>query len=91
MQTTTQRSLSQVFQALGDESRFRIVNLLRQDRELCVSEVASEIGITTAAISQHMKTLEKAGLVAPERNGQKICYRLKAEDKVNRQLFKLIK
>lgn len=91
MQTSTHRSLSQVFQALGDESRFRIVNLLRQDRELCVSEVASEIGITTAAISQHMKTLEKAGLVAPERNGQKICYRLKDDDKVNQQLFNLIK
>lgn len=83
--------LTTIFQALGDESRYRIVQLLREERDLCVSEVADEIGITTAAISQHMKVLESAGLVQPQRRGQKICYRLDKHSRTNQALLNLIK
>lgn len=87
----TKSDLSRVFQALGDESRFKIMQILSQDSQLCVSEVATEVDISTAAVSQHMKVLEQAGLVKPRRQGQKICYRLVEQGRINKSLLSLIK
>lgn len=81
--------LSDIFSALGDANRLKIIKLLASDRDLCVSEVASEVGITVAGISQHMKILEKAGLVVPQRKGQKICYRING-NRENQAILKLI-
>ncbi|HEX9679629.1 MAG TPA: metalloregulator ArsR/SmtB family transcription factor [Candidatus Saccharimonadales bacterium] len=77
MTTAVQKaSLSAIFNALGDGTRYKIVSLLLKDSTLCVSEVAARVGISTAGVSQHMKILEKVGLVKPLRNGQKICYQV---------------
>jgi DNA-binding transcriptional ArsR family regulator len=65
-----------VFHALGDPNRFKIIRLLSGSTSLCVSEVALKVGITTAGVSQHMKILERVGLVKPKRMGQKICYQI---------------
>jgi DNA-binding transcriptional ArsR family regulator len=80
--------LVSVFSALGDPTRFHIVELLSNQANLCVSEVAQAVGISTAGVSQHMKILERAGLVRPERLGQKICYRLESE--TNRRILQLL-
>jgi DNA-binding transcriptional ArsR family regulator len=80
-----------MFNALGDSTRYKIVKLLKSKPELCVSEVADTIGISTAGVSQHMKVLEQSGLVRPQRMGQKTCYRLQADDDSNKTLLKLIK
>lgn len=71
--------LRRTFGALGDASRFAIVKLLLARPELCVSEVAKQVGITTAGVSQHMRVLNEAGIVSPKRMGQKMCYQLKTE------------
>ena len=80
-----------MFNALGDQTRYKIVKLLKERPELCVSEVANQIGISTAGISQHMKILEQSGLVRPQRMGQKICYELQADTASNRTLLELIR
>ena len=84
-------SLIDAFSALGDKNRYQIFQLLSRDTELCVSQVASEIGISTAGVSQHMKVLEKAGLVRPHRLGQKICYQVTSEKSETAKLLKLIR
>ncbi|HEX9594607.1 MAG TPA: metalloregulator ArsR/SmtB family transcription factor [Candidatus Saccharimonadales bacterium] len=91
--TTSVKStnLQAMFNALGDSTRYKIVKLLKSKPELCVSEVADTIGISTAGVSQHMKVLEQSGLVRPQRMGQKTCYRLQADDDSNKTLLKLIK
>lgn len=68
--------LPTLFSALGDPTRFKIVQLLSTKQQLCVSEVAQEVGISTAGVSQHMRVLEQAGLVHPQRQGQRMCYQL---------------
>lgn len=74
-----QTDLRQTFGALGDSSRYQIVQLLLNQPELCVSELATKIGITTAGVSQHMRVLAQAGIVHPKRVGQKMCYQLNDE------------
>ncbi|KWX06850.1 hypothetical protein TR75_04725 [Hydrogenibacillus schlegelii] len=49
---------------------------LLQVRPLCVCELVSLLGISQSAVSQHMRRLREAGLVAGERRGQWVVYRL---------------
>jgi ArsR family transcriptional regulator len=54
--------------ALGDETRFRIINLLLT-HDLCVGALAGHLNMSKAAISQHLQILRKAGLVRGEKRG----------------------
>lgn len=55
--------LSTVFQALADPSRRRIIELLREAGELRVGDLAEAFAMSLNAVSKHLKTLERAGLV----------------------------
>ena len=52
----------EAFKLIGDETRKRIIFLLRV-KELTISQISSELGITPQAIYHHIKRLEAAGLV----------------------------
>ena len=56
------------FRALGDETRFRILDLL-MGHDLCVGALARRMKVSEAAISQHLQILRKAGLVRGEKRG----------------------
>jgi len=58
-----------IFKALADPTRFRIVDLLLT-HDLCVGALASRLGISKAAVSQHIQVLRKAGLVRGEKRGE---------------------
>jgi len=89
---TDHRSIKLVkkFDAVGDANRFKIVQVLSSNKEICVSEVAEKVGITTAGVSQHMKVLENAGLVERNRMGQKICYTINKKDKDNKKMLDMV-
>ncbi len=70
---------SQVFKALSAETRVKITELLKSEGPLCVSNIAELIGITPAAVSQHLKILRQAGLVRNERKGYWIPYSIDEE------------
>ncbi len=74
-------------QILGDKTRYKIFKLLMNSDEMCVSEIASELGVTTSAISQHFRNFEIIGLVDKVRIGQKICYQLKLNDDLVKKLM----
>ena len=68
-------ALAKVFKALGSETRVRIVQLLR-GRALCVGALSARLGVTQGAVSQHLRILRDAGLVAADKRGQFVHYRL---------------
>lgn len=86
----TDNQLVNVFSALGDKTRYQILKILSRQEGICVSELAAELGISTAGVSQQLRILEQAGLVLRNRQGQKICYSVKNDNDVNRKLYKLI-
>jgi ArsR family transcriptional regulator len=57
-----------ILKALADETRFRIINILLT-HDLCVGALADRLGISKAAVSQHLQILRKAGLVRGEKQG----------------------
>lgn len=67
--------------ALADEKRFMIIELLLSKR-YCVKALATHIGISESAVSQHLKVLKQAGLVI----GKKESYFMHYE--VNRDMLK---
>jgi DNA-binding transcriptional ArsR family regulator len=67
--------LARIFKALSVDTRARIVMLLRE-RTLCVNAIAGHLGISAAAVSQHLRVLRDAGLVVAEKRGYYVHYRL---------------
>lgn len=67
--------ISQLFKALSDETRTRILYLL-QDRELCVCDLADILGMTLPAISHHLRLLRTMRLVKFRREGKQAYYSL---------------
>ena len=69
-------SVDQVFKALGDPTRIRIVEMLAQNGEMCVCKIMEALGMTQPAVSHHLAALKHAGLVRCRREGQWIHYSL---------------
>ena len=65
----------QGWEALGDPSRFAIVQCLA-DRPRAVGDLAEELPISRQAVSQHLRVLKDAGLVASQAEGTRRIYRL---------------
>ena len=64
--------------ALADETRMKLVELLLR-RDCCVRALARHLGVSEAAVSQHVKTLREAGLVSGERRGYFMHYQVRRE------------
>lgn len=54
--------------AISDDTRLAILSILL-NHDLCTGAVARRLGVSEAAVSQHMKVLREAGLVTPVRRG----------------------
>lgn len=63
------------FKALADPTRRQILELLAE-RDLTAGEIAERFPVAFASVSHHLGVLREAGLVASEREGQYIRYRL---------------
>ncbi|HEV2240318.1 MAG TPA: metalloregulator ArsR/SmtB family transcription factor [Streptosporangiaceae bacterium] len=66
------------FQALAEPRRRDILRLVR-DRPRSVNEIAEQFDVTQQAISQHLKVLRDAGLVAVRPDGQRRLYVVRPE------------
>jgi len=64
-----------VMKALSDPNRVMMLKAL-QERELCVCEIQTLIGLAQPTVSKHLKILEKAGLVSSHKKGLWVNYRL---------------
>ena len=65
---------SDMFKALSVETRLQIIELLKAKGSLGVNQIAKRLGMTPAAVSQHMKILRLAGLVRFKRKGVRVPY-----------------
>ncbi len=64
------------FHALAEPRRRRIMEMLAAEGELPASAICSRFRISHPAISQHLRVLREAGLVAVERRAQMRIYRM---------------
>jgi ArsR family transcriptional regulator, arsenate/arsenite/antimonite-responsive transcriptional repressor len=67
--------IERFFQALGDKTRLRLLNLMG-DQELCVCYFVEILGQPQPKISRHLAYLRSAGIVAARREGKWMHYRI---------------
>lgn len=73
------QTLTQAFAALGDPTRLAILSRLASQGDLTVQEIAAPFAMSLPAVSQHLKVLERAGLIARGHEGQTRPCRLNIE------------
>ena len=67
--------LENLFKALADKTRLRIVALLGNN-EVCVCHIHDSLGLPQPTVSRHLAYLRKSGLVAARRDGVWMHYRV---------------
>ena len=67
-----------VIRALGDPSRFRLLELMGE-HGYCVRALSVKCGLTESAVSQHLRVLREAGLVYGIKKKYYMHYRIDAE------------
>ncbi len=73
--TTNVEALEQLFQALGDRTRIRLLNLM-SDGEVCVCFFVEVLAQPQPKISRHLAYLRSAGLVGTRREAKWMHYRI---------------
>ena len=68
-------NIERFFQALGDNTRLRLLNLMG-DQEICVCYFVEILDQPQPKISRHLAYLKSAGIVAARREGKWIHYRI---------------
>jgi ArsR family transcriptional regulator len=83
---------SEVFKALADETRLRVLNLFFLSEEsLCVCEIVDALKIPQYSVSKHLMLLKHACLVDVEKEGLWGYYHLKKDEPKNRPIFAFLK
>lgn len=82
--TATANRLSEVFKALSDPTRLRIISLLLE-HEVCVHTLELTLGMTQSAISHQLRLLRQLHLVRYRKAGRHVFYTL--DDDHVRDLF----
>lgn len=78
--TSKTEKLARLLALAGDSTRLRILCLLYEQEEACVTQISESLGMTISNISQHLQLLRDNGLCEGERRGNTICYRLVRND-----------
>ena len=65
-----ERDMDALLQALGNESRRRILDIVKVRPGIGVGELASEFDVSRIAVMKHLAVLEQANLIASEKEGR---------------------
>jgi len=68
--------MNQVFKALSDPTRRRVLQLLRR-KPMAAGELAGHFEVSKPTMSAHFAVLREAGLVEAEKKGRTVTYRIK--------------
>jgi ArsR family transcriptional regulator, arsenate/arsenite/antimonite-responsive transcriptional repressor len=89
--TASTQSLSDTarfFKAFSDPVRLRLLNLLSEDREICVCHLHEALGLPQPTVSRHLAYLRRNGLVVGRKEGLWVHYRLaKPKSRLHRTLI----
>jgi DNA-binding transcriptional ArsR family regulator len=72
-------TVNTVLRALADPTRRAVFERVASVGEITVAELTRGSGVTQGAVSQHLKSLKQAGLVAERPAGRKVFYRVEPE------------
>src|ERR1051326_3440663 len=80
----------EIFKILGDTNRYRIFEMLGKQPRLAVGDVAKILKISIPLSSQRLKILEQGDILEKEKQGQKVFYKLRADNRIAQSIIKEI-
>jgi ArsR family transcriptional regulator, arsenate/arsenite/antimonite-responsive transcriptional repressor len=85
-------AMSNFAKALSHPARIEILKLLSLKKTCVCGSIVSELPLSQATISQHLKELKNAGLIVGEVEGPRVCYCIHKEnfEKVKNQFIEII-
>jgi DNA-binding transcriptional ArsR family regulator len=69
----------EVFAALADPTRWRVLTLLAERGEASATALAGELPVSRVAVVKHLAVLDRAGLVESHRAGREVRYTVRPE------------
>ena len=81
----------QLFRALADETRLRILGLLLNSGELCVCDITATLQLPQSTVSRHLSYLKNAGWVVDRREGVWIIYDVTADTGMKKQVAEILR
>jgi ArsR family transcriptional regulator len=85
------KTVAQLYKALSDETRLRIVALLLAEGELCVCHIIAALNLPQSTISRHLAYLRNAEWVNDRRCGLWIYYTIREDGPLKREMIELLK
>ena len=75
----TAQADDELWSAIGDPSRRRVLDLLVSNGDLSASWLAGRVPFSRQTVSKHLVVLERAGLVSRRKQGREVLYRVEAD------------
>ena|SRR5438132_978977 len=76
---TEAAAIDAVMRTLADPTRRSVYERIVQSDEISVVELTRGSGVTQSAVSQHLRSLKQAGLIADRAQGRNVYYRAEPE------------
>jgi DNA-binding transcriptional ArsR family regulator len=75
----TAQADDELWSAIGDPSRRRVLDLLVSNGEVSASWLAGHVPFSRQAVSKHLLVLEETGLVSRHKQGREVLYQVEAD------------
>jgi ArsR family transcriptional regulator, lead/cadmium/zinc/bismuth-responsive transcriptional repressor len=69
-------ALSRLFKTFANDTRLRLLHALERGREVCVNDLAAQIGMAPQAVSNQLQRLADRRMVVARREGTRLYYRI---------------
>ena len=69
-------ALAALFKVLANDTRLRLLHALARKGELCLTDLATAVGMTPQAVSNQLQRLLAQRILAAQRNGNNVLYRI---------------
>jgi len=66
------KGLAQVFTALGDEHRQRILLMFQKNEELTIKDIVDQVPLSRTAVTHHIRALRESGVLTAEKRGKEV-------------------
>jgi len=75
----TAQTDDELWSAIGDPSRRRVLDLLVSNGEVSASWLAGRVPFSRQAVSKHLVVLERSGLISRRKQGREVLYQVEAD------------
>jgi ArsR family transcriptional regulator, lead/cadmium/zinc/bismuth-responsive transcriptional repressor len=76
LDTAQAAELVRLFKTLANDTRLRVLHALERAGEVCVTELAAELGLRPQAVSNQLQRLSDRRIVSSRRDGTRLYYRI---------------